>query len=102
MAALHPYSKTPHDGNCLNPICVISLTHFQHFLLLDFQIYHLFTALSLFPALSLSLRGPRATFLMAGNQNVTSHALHAGQHLYHNPWKTFGNYDLSLISTRPR
>lgn len=57
MAALHPYSKTPHDGNRLNTICVISLTHFQHFLLLDFQIYHLFTAFSLFPALSLSLSG---------------------------------------------
>lgn len=102
MAPLYPDSTTPHDGNCLKTICVISLTHFQHFLLLDFQIYHLFTAFSLFSAF-FSLSGdPRATLLVAGNQNVTSHALHAGQRLYHNPWKTFGNYDLSLISTRPR
>lgn len=36
MAPLCPYSKTGHDGNCLNTICVISLTHLQHFLLLDF------------------------------------------------------------------
>lgn len=95
MAPLYPYSKTPQDGNCFNTICVISLTHFQHFLLLDSLIYPLFTAFSLFSAFSLSLRSP-------GNQNVTSHALHAGQHLYHKPWKTFGNYDLSLISARPR
>lgn len=58
MAPLYLYSKTPHDGNCLNTISGISLTLFQHFLLLHVQMYHLFAAFSLLSAFSLSLRTP--------------------------------------------
>lgn len=104
---IHVYSmtgKTWRDGSCLKyNLC----THFQHFLFARFpnfsSSFYLLDVFSAFISLSGRISEPlslwqvtKMTQLLLKAQPLR--ALHACQHLYHNPWKKFGNYDMSSCS----